>query len=236
MASQPTDLKVIIVDQLDPRLGRQAVHDSRSRGFAFPVTVDKSTWRSKTIPIYDPVPNPEQTVGNCTGCQKAMAFNARGARRKGVVHTMKDANRIYSLATQLDPWPGQWNEDGSGEDTGSSGLAAAKAAQQLGYGGEYRWLFGGIDEVVQAIMGDATVGVGTWWYSNMFHQDTRGRIEPGGRKAGGHEYEYRGFDLKMDELIGRCWWGDDFKDFRVKRTHAGELLDDDGDANVQAGV
>lgn len=226
-----TDYRVVTYPKRDPRLGRVGVFDERSRGFAFAASVDTATWRTRHVRIYDPLPNPNQAIGDCTGCAKAIQFNAVGNRVTGQVLKMSNADRIYSLATTLDPWDGAWPPD----DTGSSGLAAAKAAQQLDLGGTYRWLFGGADEVVQAVMDGHVVNVGTRWDNHMFDQDADGRVEPGGSVAGGHEWSVRGFDADRDWLLGRCWWGD-FRDFWIKREHLAELLADDGDANVQARV
>lgn len=224
-----TDLHVRRLESRDPRLGRHVVHDERSRGFAFGATPDTSTWKTRHIRVYDPRPNPNQVIGDCTGCAKAIQFNAIGNRVTGQVLGMFDADRIYSLATVLDPWEGYYPPD----DTGSSGLAAAKAAQQLGLGGEYRWLFGGAEEVVQAVMDGHVVNVGTRWDNRMFNQDAQGFVTPGGSVAGGHEWSVRGYEVDKDALLGRCWWGD-FRDFWIKREHLAELLADDGDANVQA--
>lgn len=223
------DLYVRRFERNDRRLGRVVVHDPRSRAFAFPATVDTTTWRTRSIRLYDPIPNPDQTIGNCTGCAKAMQFNAVGNRVTGQVLRMADADYIYSRATTLDPWPGAYPPD----DTGSSGLAAAKAAQQLGLGGTYRWIFNGADGVVQAVMAGHVVNVGTRWDNRMFHQDADGRVEPGGSVAGGHEWTVRGFDADRDWVLGRCWWGG-FRDFWIRRDHLGDLLADDGDALVQA--
>lgn len=222
------DVYVKTVEQHYPQLGRQVVHDPQSRGFALTVKVDRSTWHNKRVRLYDPIPNPNQKIGNCTGCAKAMQFNAQTNRISGRVFNMKDADRFYSRATSLDPWPGSWEPD----DTGSSGLGSAKAAQQLGDGGEYRWLFGGVDHVVQAIMEDTVVSNGTWWYESMFDIDPYGRIEVAGDRAGGHQWIARGYDVDTDEVIGRCWWGT-FRDFKIKRTVLGDLLADDGDSHVQ---
>jgi hypothetical protein len=225
------DLYVQRIPRQDQRLGRAIVHDPASRRFPLRATVDRSTWHTKTIRIYDPVPNPNQTIGNCTGCAKAMQLNSLGNRKSGVVLRMPDANRIYSLATTLDPWPGSWTAP-EWDDTGSSGLAAAKAAQQLGIGGEYRWLFGGADEVVQAVMDGHVVNIGSYWYDVMFDQDSAGFIAPGGSVAGGHEWTVRGYVEPKDALVGRCWWGL-FRDFYIKREHLNDLLHQDGDAHVQ---
>lgn len=210
------------------QLGRNIEHDPLSRNFALPLTIDRSTWRTRTIRCYDPLPNPNQSHGNCTGCDKAMEFNMVGNRIKGKVFNMVDADQFYSLATRLDPWEGSWPPD----DTGSSGIAAAKAAQQLGKGGTYRHIFNGADGVVQAIMDGWSVGVGTWWYTGMFERKNNWQIEPTGVKAGGHQYRMRGYDVSRDMLKGRCWWNG-FRDFWIKREHLNDLLMDQGDAHVQ---
>jgi hypothetical protein len=233
-----TDLHVVVVDQRDPRLGRQVVHDPASRGFPMRAA-DTTTWRSRTIRLYDPAKNPEQDVGCCTGCDKAMDGNAAGNRVAGRVLKYADALRLYSLASQFDPWPGWFNISTGRDDTGSSGLAASKAAQQLKLGGEYRWaLAGGADAVVQQIIDGRTVGVGTWWPEGMFdRKPVPGRagqfmVEPTGARAGGHQYRAHGYDVHLDAVLIRCWWGD-YRDVWVKRTHLAELLADDGDAHTQ---
>lgn len=237
------DLHVVTVEQQDNRLGRQVVHDPRSRGFATRATVDRSLWRDKEIRLYDPWPNPNQPVGCCTGVSKAEQFNAVGSRVMGRVLTMSDALRCYARNTEIDPWEGTFVYDPetgrwSGEDTGSSGLASAKTAQEFGWGGEYRWLFGGADEVVQNIMEGRTVSAGTWWYWDMFDASggTYGGapiVKPTGGQAGGHQYLLRGYAQSRDLVEGRCWWGEDFRDFWVARADLHDLLMDDGDAHVQ---
>lgn len=213
----------------DSRLGRHVFHDDRSRGFTRPGAVDRSTWRTKSIRIYDPIPNPNQEIGNCTGVAKCVQLNAAGNRKTGRVLNMQDAISIYSLATRLDPFDGTYPPT----DSGSSGLAAAKAAQQLGLAGEYLWIFNGADGVVQAVMDGDVVNVGTRWDDQMFNPDPNGVVHPGGTVAGGHEWSVRGYDARRDLLLGRCWWGP-FRDFWIARTDLQALLDDGGDANVQA--
>lgn len=225
------ELRVERVDPVDPRLGRQLVHDPRSRAFALPMrAIDRSLWRDRRIRLYDPLPNPNQMIGNCTGCSKMMQFNAVGNRVTGVVLKMPKATKVYSLATTLDPWEGSWEPD----DTGSSGLAAAKAAQLLGLGGEYRWLFGGADEVVQAVMEGHAVSVGAWWYEPMFtNRYADGRpLTVSGDRAGGHQWTAHGYWKARDYVLGRCWWGT-YRDFWIRRVDLQRLLDEGGDAHVQ---
>jgi hypothetical protein len=222
------ELQVQRVPQLRDNLGRHLVHDPRSKAFPARVAIDKSAWVTKSIRIYDPLVNPNQCHGECTGCAKAMEFNAVGNRVKGVVFNMDGAHKFYSLASHLDPWEGEWPPD----DTGSSGLAAAKAAQQLGLGGEYRHVFGGADEVVQLIQQGRVVNVGTWWYEGMFKPTSTGVIMPTGDQVGGHQYLARGYNVKLDIVTIRCWWGK-YRDVFIHREHLHELLMDGGDAHIQ---
>lgn len=222
------DLEVQQVPQLRPHLGRQKVHDPRSKHFPAALAVDKANWRSKSIRIYDPSPNPNQTIGNCTACAKSMQMNAKDNRVKGVVLDMDDANTIYHLSTTMDPFQGEWPPT----DTGSSGLASAKAAQKLGLGGAYSHVFNGADGVVQLIQEEHVVSVGTWWYNDMFTPNANGIIEPTGPQVGGHQYAARGYDVKRDLVLIRCWWGT-YRDVWIAREHLNELILDGGDAHIQ---
>lgn len=227
-----TDLDITLVAQESPLLGRQKVHDERSRSFPMLASVDRSSWRDKSVRVYDPIPNPNQTVGCCTGVAKSVQLNSVGNRVAGRVLNMDDALRLYSKASAIDPFPGAWPP----EDTGSSSLASCKAAQFFGLAGEYRWIFGGADEVVQNVMEGRVISVGTWWYWDMFYPWTTGGIaRPTGGKAGGHQWAVRGYDVDRDLVLGRCWWGD-FKDFWIKRSDLDALLRDEGDAHFQRTV
>lgn len=223
-----TELDVQVVPQRDKRLGRQKVHDPLSRGWPLSISLERNQWRSKLIRIYDPRPNPNQCHGECTGVAKAMQLNAKGNRVKGAVLNMDMAHKLYSLASTLDPWPGAWPP----KDTGSSGLASAKAAVQLNLGGEYRHVFRGADEVIELIQKGRAVSVGTWWTEDMFDPDHEGIIEPTGARAGGHQYLARGYELKRDLVRIRCWWGN-YRDVWIRRTHLNDLIMDGGDAHVQ---
>lgn len=222
-------VRVVLVEQRDRRLGRQLVHDERSRGYTVGAAVDPSTWRTKSVRVYDPIPNPNQPVGNCTACAKAMQFNAAGNRITGKVLNMQWALERYRLFTRRDPFPGAWEPD----DTGSSGLASCQVMVDTGEGGEYRWNMAGADGCVQLVMGGVVTSNGTWWYESMFDPDSRGRVEPSGDRVGGHQWVTRGYDADADETINRCWWGPGFRDFRLKREHHNDLLMDDGDCHTQ---
>lgn len=211
------------------RLGRILNHDPRSLAFAAAIPVDRSNWRDKSIRLYDPSRNPNQQVGCCTGCAKAMQLNALGNTKPGVLG-MASALALYGIATGIDPFPGTYPPD----DTGSSGLASCKAAQQFLGAGRYEWEFRGADGVISQVMAGRVMSVGTRWDNNMFEQDEDGRIHPGGGEAGGHQYVIRGYWKSRDWALGRCWWGEDFRDFWIARTDLDDLLRDNGDAHWQA--
>lgn len=223
-------MRVKVYDHQDVRLGRNVVHDPQSRSFARTATIDPKSWRDKRVRIYDPLPNPNQCHGECTGCAKAMQLNAVDNRIKGIVLNMDNAHDLYSWASQNDPWDGAWPPN----DTGSSGLASAKAAQHYGLGGPYRWLFGGADDIVQAVQDCHVVSVGTRWDFDMFARDADGRIHLGGGNAGGHQWIARGYWKSRDWVLGRCWWGDGFRDFWISRADLDTLMADWGDAHIQA--
>lgn len=230
------ELEVVLRPQRDRRLGRQLVHDPESKTFARTAStielspINRSSWYTTKLRVYDPRPNPDQPVGNCTACAKAMEFNAAGNRRKGVVLGMEWALSQYRLYTRIDPFEGFWEPD----DTGSSSLASCKGAQQTNDGGEYRFDFRGADGVVQGICGDRRVqNLGTWWRWGQFEPDSDGRIEPTGELAGGHEYVARGYDADRDWVLIRCWWGDQYRDVWIKREHLNDLVLDGGDVHTQ---
>ena len=167
-----------------------------------------------------------------------MQLNAVGNRVKGRVLAMADAHRCYARSTEIDPWEGTFTFDPAtgrtgGDDTGSSGLASCKAAQEQGLGGSYYWVFGGADAVVQNIMDGRVVSIGTWWTESMFDLDADGRVVPAGEIVGGHQYAARGYDARRDWVLCRCWWGDTFRDFWISREDLHRLLMDGGDAHWQ---
>lgn len=92
--------------------------------------------------------------------------------------TNEDALSVYHEAQKIDEWPGE-NYDGT------SVLAGAKAAQQLGWLKEYRWAFD-LTEVLLSIgyRGPGVFGIN--WWTGMFKPDSEGFLRPTGSIAGGH--------------------------------------------------
>lgn len=229
--TQPDDLHVVRIEQTDSRLGRHVVHDPHSRAYAVTAPRSADITRSFRHRVFSPTPLPRQTIGNCTGVDQCVRADAQGNRVRNVILGMDDAVKIYSRATELDPFDGTYPPT----DTGSSGLAAAKAAQEMGIIERYEWIFGGVDQVL-ATLRDRPVGVGTRWDNNMFHPEPNTfLVRPGGGVAGGHEWAVIGWNVRFNAFEGLCWWGSDWAShglFRIRKEDLADLLADDGDAHV----
>lgn len=213
-------------------LGRIAQFDNRSRNFSFTPSIGgpkanvmHHVWGKRLN---------QGDTGSCTG-------NATvGARNTSPNHKPRDpiydemmARKVYALATTLDDIPGTWNEDGTGEDTGSSGLAAMKAGVKLGLLTSYQWCFG-LDHMLLSL-NDRPVCVGTNWYEDMFNPDSSGLVKVGGSLAGGHEWEIRGQSLEHRVFFGVQSWGDKWGVhglFTISFDDVNRLLNEDGDVKV----
>lgn len=194
------------------RLGRHYRRDGRSAAYPFQarraVPVVSREW-PRHAPIFDQdLPKP---LGSCTGNMAAGAaatspiFEALPAGHPALNET--EAVVLYSAATKLDGYPGNYPPT----DTGSDGTAACQAGKLAG-------LFSGythaatLDDVLQALMA-GPVGIGSYWYDSMDDPTSSGfvGISPGAQIRGGHEYVCRRVDADR-RLVGpdNSWgpgWG-----------------------------
>jgi hypothetical protein len=126
------------------------------------------------------------------------------------VHNVPDAAqynedfavKLYGRATVLDGFPGEYPPT----DTGSSGLAVAKAAQSFGLIKKYQHAFTLIGLKYALRSGPVIVGVP--WYESMFHTDVNGMVVANGKIVGGHEFLVRGYDNGVffaDNSWGNGW-------------------------------
>lgn len=161
----------------DLRLGRRVDFDERSRNFPVRALISSATPRSYTWSC--PVVLHQGSEGTCVGHAWAHEIAARPV---GWPVNSYQARLIYREATQIDPWT---QNDGPDWHFGTSVLAGAKIASQLGHYGEYRWAFG-LDDLILALgyKGPAVLGVN--WYSGMDAPDALGRIRVAGTLRGGH--------------------------------------------------
>lgn len=214
------------------RLGRHVQHDPRSRNFAF--SADPSTPLKRVLhQVYGGVLD-QGNVGSCTGNATAGAINTTGLHvPKTRLLRETDALEIYALATKLDEWPGEY----PGQDTGSSGLAAAKAAQQKGLIARYEHAFD-INAALQALQKTALI-TGVNWYEGFDRPDANGRVSVAGSVRGGHEFMVIGYRPSTSStdayVIAQNSWGTQWGvkgrfNFTVATWE--RLLSEDGDATI----
>lgn len=215
------------------RLGRHVEHDERSRNFQFGVIVAADQLQKVTHRRYGAILD-QGDLGSCTGNAIAGAINSVPLHKKGT-HTLKepDALSLYEEATKLDAVPGEYPPD----DTGSTGLAAAKAAKNAGYITIYKHAFG-IQEALTALQRYPVI-TGVNWYEGFDEPDEHGMVEIAGQIRGGHEFVVVGFvpHVNVMEAIviaDNSWsdgWGDNGR-FRFTVATWNELLNQDGDATI----
>lgn len=139
-------------------------------------------------------------LGSCTG--NAVAQSLSTDPFLGQL-SEADAVRIYSRATEIDPWKGSYPPN----DTGSNGASAWQAAIDLGY---YSGRFASVDslEELQSALQQVPCTLGTDWYDGFFSPSKCGELSISGGVAGGHEPEIIGWDKELRRVWIRNSWGD----------------------------
>jgi hypothetical protein len=182
------------------RLGRNVVHDSRSRSFQAPraTTIRSVRHKSRGLPL------DQGDLGSCTGNAMVGALNTSPLRKWWrCAKTEQDAVDLYERATLIDPFPGEYPP----EDTGSAGLYVAKAAQEKGWIKNYSWAFG-LEHTLQALtLRPVIIGIG--WYSSFDRPDDVGRIRitSGADIRGGHEVLLTGLSTARGVVFVMNSWG-----------------------------
>jgi len=180
------------------RLGRHIEHDPRSRNFPAP-----------TVPISDVkhvrhgAPFDQGQLGSCTGNAMAGALMTEPYYTASRSLTENDAVSLYEQATHLDHVKGSYPPD----DTGSTGLAVAKAARSDGYITGYSHAFG-FDHALGALA-LAPVIAGINWYDSFDYPLPGGEcpLTPGATVRGGHEVELFGIDVQNKQIWAYQSWG-----------------------------
>lgn len=194
---------------LEPALISVAQYGSASRKLGFPKELRnlKSIKWERHVPVYK-----QSNSGACVG------YAALGALGTGSLYDTLKANdklpnfseelaiEIYSKATALDEYPGQYPE----QDTGSSGLAAAKALRAMGLIESYRRYssFSAALLVLQI----APVISGINWYKNFAEPTPEGEclILPNTSPLGGHEIVVDELDVENQRVWFTNSWGPDW--------------------------
>jgi hypothetical protein len=193
------------LDAADPRLGRHVAHDSRSLRYLAPRRDPRklaSVRHHVNIPILD-----QGNLGSCTGhagtnVLAGDAFWQAGRDAIGTSDPHLYAVGVYSDATSVDSWPGQYVPD----DTGSDGLSVAKVLQQRGLISGYQHATS--LEAALTALAERPVMVGTNWLEGMYDPDPTGKLTVSGAVAGGHEYCLDELDVAGKRVWMRNSWGD----------------------------
>ena len=214
-------------------LGRVVQHDPKSLAFPAQVAgIALTTIRhARHVGPFD-----QGNLGSCTGNAGvgALATDPLFSTLPGAVAQALNealAISVYSQATTLDSEPGSYPPD----DTGSSGLAVAKALKQRGYISGYTHAFS-LDATLQSLVtGPVIIGIN--WYNNFFTPDGSGLLttHPGDSVAGGHEVVLDEINVEH-RLVGgtNSWgpgWGREGR-FYMSFDLLGRLLSEQGDATV----
>lgn len=184
------------------RLGRHVEHHPESRGFATiaPHSAIRTVKHVRHCPPYQ-----QGDVGSCTGNAMAGALMTGPLFVAGRQLTERDAVRLYERATHLDNISGSYPPD----DTGSSGIAVAKAAMQEKLITSYHHAFSLNDAL--AALTEGPVIVGTDWFDGF---DTpvgpNAELVVSGPVRGGHEYVLDALNLEerwvhMTQSWGPTW-------------------------------
>lgn len=220
------------------RLGRHVEHDERSRAYALSEDLlGTGGYTSATHTVNAPVLD-QANVGACTGfgteaCVSADPFYAAipttvPARPTGDAATdNQQGYTLYSTATHLDNIRGSWRPD----DTGSTGLAAAKAAQKAGLIAGYQHALS-LDAALKGL-GLLPCITGVNWYEGFDQPDANGRVKVSGSVRGGHEFCVYGIDAAQKLVWARNSWGPGWGlngCFSFSFDDWGRLLDEQGDA------
>lgn len=226
--------KVMLVEEVveGKRLGRHVEHDPRSKDYRF--TLDQAV-SLQTVEhkrhgtIFD-----QGQIGSCTG--NAVA----GARNTEPLFDPDDrilgepgALTAYIRGSIIDGFPGYY----PAQDTGSSGLAVAKAAKQMGWIRSYSHAFS-IDDALAALQKGPVI-TGVPWYEGFDSPNADGLVAIEGQIRGGHEIVARGYIAAPNPddaliLLDNSWgptWGYNGHFYWTVATWR-QLLENQGDATI----
>jgi hypothetical protein len=208
-------------------LGRRPNFDPRSLRFRVgqPARALTSVEHQRRSPVLD-----QGDLGSCTGNAAVGALGTEPlySTLPGDRASLDEgfAIHVYSLATRIDPFSGEYPP----EDTGSDGLSVAKVCKTLGLIPGY--LHATSLAGMQAALQDTPVIVGVPWYSGFDDPDSNGHVHVGGEIRGGHEFEVVGMDLELQLFHAvNSWgtgWGRDGH-FWFSFNDMNRLLHEDGD-------
>jgi hypothetical protein len=180
------------------RLGRHVEHDPRSRNFPALTRPIADVKHLRQCPPFD-----QGQLGSCIGNAMVGALMTEPFFSAGRAFTEQTAVQLYEQATKLDSVKGSYPPD----DTGSTGLAVAKAAKRDGYISAYAHAFG-----LQHALGALTIApviAGISWYDSFDNPLPTGEcpLTADATVRGGHEIELFGIDTENQQVWAYQSWG-----------------------------
>ena len=147
----------------------------------------------------DPIALDQGSLGSCTGNSVAHVLSTWPFAGR---LTEVDAVRVYSRATEIDPWQGVYPPT----DTGSNGASAWQAAIDLRY---YSGTVTQVDSIeeLQGALHKVSCSIGVDWWSGMFTPTASGELQMTGTIEGGHEIQTIGWDADRKVFWIRNSWG-----------------------------
>lgn len=215
----------------DPRLGRNIVHDDRSRMFAMQEDTSAivSVRHQSAIGVLD-----QGNIGSCVPNAGTKRLTFEDIWDQEIAETIsEDLTKVEQYAVAL--YSACETADGDGpyppQDNGSTGLTVAKVLTQRGLISGYQHSFS--FTAFLAGLAKAACIVGVTWYEDMFSPTKDGIVKPTGAVAGGHEFVADEIDTAR-ELVGftNSWsdtWGVKGR-FYISFADFTSLLANNGDA------
>lgn len=188
-----------LIPEQHQRLGRHIEHDPASFGFAAAqAPTIKSVLHKRLVPAFD-----QGNLGSCTAHAAAGLMVTAPDTVKKFDHSEAAIVAAYEWQTHHDSVPGSYPPD----DTGSSGLAAAKYLKHLGVVKSYAHAFGLQHALSALVLGPVITGVN--WYDSFDRPDSNGlvSISPNAGVRGGHEFEGLGIDIADRHVQWINSWG-----------------------------
>jgi hypothetical protein len=110
-----------------------------------------------------------------------------------------------------------------------------KAASEMGYYSEYRWVLGpgpeqAEEDLARAVGHHGPAVLGTNWYEGMFHANPEGYLEVSGKVAGGHCFLVNRFSIRRGYWTPNSWGG--AGQGWISRQHMIRLLGEQGEAAI----
>jgi hypothetical protein len=217
---------VILHEKKLRRLGRHVEHDKRSRAFSVsrPEPLKSTSWKRHCDPF------DQGELGQCTAESGIGVLMTEPFYTPTRILSQKDCTQLYSEATKLDKIPGHYPPD----DTGSSGLAVAKAMHKRGWIRAYHHAFTLHNLLASLTHGPGMLGIP--WYDGFDEPvGLSSELRIAGSVRGGHELEVNEIDVSRQLIRGTNSWGTEWGDhgyFCISFETLDRLLHEQGDYTV----